>query len=86
MYEIWRMCLYLQKRVSCIDFLHNAGVVHRDLKTTNILLDEDGHAVIIDFGLAKWLHRTERTNTFCGTPQYMGKKTINKKYTIKNIQ
>ena len=60
----------------CIDFLHNAGVVHRDLKTTNILLDEDGHAVIIDFGLAKWLHRTERTNTFCGTPQYMGKKML----------
>jgi len=63
-----------------IDFLHNAGVVHRDLKTTNILLDEDGHAVIIDFGLAKWLHRTERTNTFCGTPHYMGKKIY--KYAI----
>jgi len=67
---------FIQKRVLYIDFLHNAGVVHRDLKTTNILLDEDGHAVIIDFGLAKWLHRTERTNTFCGTPQYMGKKML----------
>lgn len=65
---------FIQKRMLYTDFLHNAGVVHRDLKTTNILLDEDGHAVIIDFGLAKWLHRTERTNTFCGTPQYMGKK------------
>lgn len=57
-----------------IDFLHNAGIVHRDLKTTNVLLDEDGHAVIIDFGFAKWLQRTERTNTLCGTPFYMGKK------------
>lgn len=60
--------------ISCIDFLHNAGIVHRDLKTTNVLLDEDGHAVIIDFGFAKWLQRTERTNTLCGTPLYMGKK------------
>jgi serine/threonine protein kinase len=57
-----------------IDFLHNAGIVHRDLKTTNILLDENGHAVITDFGLAKWLQRTERTNTLCGTPRYMGKR------------
>lgn len=60
----------------CTDFLHNAGIVHRDLKTTNILLGEDGHAVIIDFGFAKWLQRTERTNTLCGTPLYMGKKYI----------
>ena len=55
------------------DFLHNAGVVHRDIKATNVLLDEEGHAVIIDFGLAKWLNRAERTNTLCGTPEYMGK-------------
>lgn len=55
------------------DFLHNAGVVHRDIKATNVLLDEEGHAVIIDFGLAKWLNHTERTHTLCGTPEYMGK-------------
>lgn len=59
--------------VLCTDFLHNAGIVHRDLKATNVLLNEDGHAIIIDFGLAKWLQRTERTNTFCGTPEYIGK-------------
>lgn len=55
------------------EFLHNAGVVHRDIKATNILLDGEGHAVVIDFGFAKWLSRTQRTNTFCGTPEYMGK-------------
>ena len=55
------------------DFLHNAGVVHRDIKATNVLLNEEGHAVIIDFGLAKWLNHAERTNTLCGTPEYMGK-------------
>ena len=70
--------VYLYKNVciSCTDFLHNAGIVHRDLKTSNVLLDEDGHAVIIDFGFAKWLQRTERTNTLCGSPHYIGKKIL----------
>lgn len=66
------ICYTQRDCILCTDFLHNAGVVHRDLKATNVLLDKDGHAVIIDFGLAKWLQRTERTNTFCGTPEYMG--------------
>ncbi|KAL0099901.1 hypothetical protein PUN28_019972 [Cardiocondyla obscurior] len=70
--------IYVAEIALAIDFLHNAGIVHRDLKTTNILLDEEGHTVIIDFGLAKWLHRTERTNTFCGTPQYMAPEILKK--------
>lgn len=54
------------------DFLHNAGVVHRDIKASNILLDEKGHAQLIDFGFAKWLRHGEKTLTICGTPRYIG--------------
>ncbi|CAK9812172.1 Serine/threonine-protein kinase S6KL [Anthophora quadrimaculata] len=63
--------IYVAEVALALDFLHNAGVVHRDIKATNVLLDEEGHAVIIDFGFAKWLNHTERTNTLCGTPEYM---------------
>lgn len=72
--------IYVAEIALAIDFLHNAGIVHRDLKTTNVLLDEDGHAVIIDFGFAKWLQRTERTNTLCGTPLYMAPEILRKEY------
>lgn len=60
-------------KVFFADFLHNAGVIYRDLKLENILLDDEGHAVLIDFGLAKWLKYGSRTTTICGTRQYIGK-------------
>lgn len=55
------------------DFLHNAGVIYRDLKPENILLDDNLHIKLIDFGLSKWLKIGQRTNTICGTLQYMGR-------------
>lgn len=55
------------------DFLHGAGVIYRDLKPENLLLDEQNHISLTDFGLSKWLSIGSRTNTICGTSQYMGK-------------
>lgn len=54
------------------EFLHNAGIIYRDLKSENILLDESYHVKLADFGLSKWLKHGQRTFTICGTKSSMG--------------
>lgn len=71
--------LYIAEIALALDFLHNAGVIYRDLKLENVLLDKDGHICLTDFGLSKWLKYGSRTSTICGTLQYMAPEIL--KYT-----
>ncbi|XP_043272816.1 serine/threonine-protein kinase S6KL [Venturia canescens] len=72
--------IYVGEIALALDFLHNAGIVHRDVKATNVLLDNEGHAVLIDFGLAKWLAPNQRTSTLCGTPEYMAPEILGREF------
>ncbi|MDQ3862622.1 MAG: protein kinase [Actinomycetota bacterium] len=51
---------------------HERGVIHRDIKPHNILLDENGHAKVTDFGIARALDATQatRTGAYLGTALY----------------
>jgi serine/threonine-protein kinase len=53
-------------------FAHRNGIVHRDLKPQNVIVDEEGKAVVTDFGIARaGVSEITQTGSVMGTPQYL---------------
>ncbi|KAM8815332.1 ribosomal protein S6 kinase-related protein isoform 3-T3 [Rhynchonycteris naso] len=68
--------LFAAELVLVLCYLHDLGIIHRDVKMENILLDKRGHLKLTDFGLSRRLPQGTRAYTICGTLQYMAPEVL----------
>lgn len=62
---------YIGQLVLALSHLHAQGIIYRDLKPENCLLDKEGHLILTDFGISKVADDGAECASFCGTAEYM---------------
>ena len=72
-----RAKVYLGEILLAIEDLHKRDIIFRDLKPDNIVFDEDGHALLTDFGLSKeGIMNNSSAKSFCGSPAYLAPEML----------
>lgn len=73
-----RAKFYIGEILLGLEYLHNNGVIYRDLKPDNVMLDSEGHVRLTDFGLSKSGIDADnpKAYTFCGTAEYLAPEIL----------
>ena len=69
---------YIQEILLAIEALHERDIIFRDLKPDNVVLDNEGHALLTDFGLSKEGIYNNTTDSFCGSVAYLAPEILAK--------
>ena len=64
--------------IQALEYCHDLGITHRDIKLENILIDSHHSIKLIDFGFSTCFPNDKKIKLFCGTPSYMSPEIVNK--------